>query len=50
MKQQRVMYNQTDIQADHKGRKAILLVDIDQFQLTELQMARFKVLVGGRFR
>jgi hypothetical protein len=44
-----VVYNPTDIQADLKGRKAIVLVDLVQFKLTEMQLERFKVLVGCRY-
>lgn len=46
---ERVIYNPTDIQADLKGRKAILIADLDQFQLTQLQLERLKVLVGCRY-
>ena len=46
---EKIVYN-NDPQADFKGRKAIILVDIGQFNLTELQEARFKVLVGSRYK
>jgi hypothetical protein len=46
---ERVIYKSTDIRQEIKGRKAVLLADMAQFNLTELQLARFKVLVGPRF-
>ena len=44
-----MVYNLTDIQADLKGRKAIIIVPMEQFELTELQLARLKVLVATRY-
>lgn len=49
MEVERIVYKSTDISNKIKGRKAILLADMGQFKLTELQLARFKVLVGPRF-
>jgi hypothetical protein len=46
---ERVIYKSTDIREEMKGRKAILLANMEQFQLTELQLERFKVLVGCRY-
>lgn len=46
---ERVVYKSTDISRELKGRKAILLANMEQFQLTEMQLERFKVLVGCRY-
>lgn len=46
---ERVIYKSTDIRQELKGRKAILLASMEQFQLTEMQLERFKVLVGCRY-
>lgn len=44
-----MVYKPTDIRQDMKGRRAIILANMEQFKLTELQLARFKVLVGCRY-
>jgi len=46
---QQIIYKPTDIRQVMKGRRAILLANMDQFKLTELQLARFKILVGCRY-
>ena len=43
------IYKPTDIRQGFKERKAILIVGMEQFKLTELQQARFEVLVGCRY-
>lgn len=47
---ERVIYKPTDPRLKLKGRKAYLKANMQQFKLTELQMERFKVLVGCRYK